>query len=606
MAQWQWKSPTGAWIDFSKKNNQLIDARESLPSMEKLFLICDVGEIWGSFENDNMKFRICDDHEEYATKIRRAPEPNDRPIYVVIEDHCQTILPYEAGCQLFDNDTNEPVCGPVQVISGTEEYKAIDGKLYQMIDGEERERHWTKTNISRWQIDKHTKTQFQWEFRTFRLDRMRNIVNEILSGDEISDDHKEELKEHFYEHFHPDIDQTEYGPYQFPDHLESFAKVTESDEDVGEEWSAILRELAELVREKFRLSLQNDPGDWIPFDAYTNVAIERARADGRPAVVIPAKGHVYTLIFDSGAGASGAPPTVLRPGRFEHFLESIEEQFARTTMQGLFAVLREHHIEPGEILLAQDTEEAVTRLCPPAILEQVQKYIRDMQTLQSATSARVQQFLPQLMEKFRECEVRMRPIANLVHRQLDPNVQSTAKQGLAPVPRTGSFEDMIKFIHKTQSWNMPGLKHGTCNICSSSDVPVLGGHCGSHVACLRCWTESLVRSDMHCPFCRQKVRSNQLKFVEQSSAKAAPQRSRPKKRKRSEQLVSTADILQRIHSDPLYKDVKLNTKKTTRSWFVIFLRSKLIKMGRCNSPKLRESGTKTLLTAIRDFKLLSN
>ena len=150
------------------------------------------------------------------------------------------------------------------------------------------------------------RTRYKWEFKgSFRWERMQMAVSKVAT--DLKGRQGSKLRRLMRE-FDPTEDATEYGPYQFPDYLCS----------VGEDALAI------AVQEKYHAE-SND--EWIAFGPMTNCRIEKARSDGRPMAMIQVRGHPYMIVFDSGSGASGSGPVVVRPMRYQKILESIEEQF---------------------------------------------------------------------------------------------------------------------------------------------------------------------------------------------------------------------------------------------------------------------------------------
>ena len=606
---WQWLY-AGRWIDCEPQNQKVLDEDERAPSMDRLYMTNGVGELWGCPSLNDMTFRVHGDDEEIPTKIRRGHSPGDLPLYYILTRGHQRYLPYEACRILFEEkNMQEGMCqvrprmeyAEVQV--GTETFVAKNGVLYQKLNNKLRKRRWAHSKMSRWEANKCNKCRYVWEFKgKFRYERMTDAVEEVAKNYKkygFDREARDYLRISFKQ-FDPTEDSTEYGPFQFPDFLQALAE--QSDDSNKTEW---IMKLAHCVQDVYS---KNNSDEWRRFDPFTNAAIEADREFGRPVSVFKSGDHVYVLLFDSGAGASGAPPVVLRPGRYERFLSSIEEQFARSCFSDLFELLREHSINPSTFLMSsinQDSfEEVVNVMCPASIRDRVRELMTRLNNPNSSVSMRIQNFLPALLDKFNECEIRLSANPNSTKVYLDPRVQETLKEdGLHSEKH--EFDDLIAYIYSTNSWHLDGVPSNglTCDICLDDTKPVLGGHCGSHRACLQCWVESMVQKDMQCPFCRQPVTEKVLKMAKAESEEAVV--TKGVKRKRQQSFDTMEEILDQIHQVKMYKDVTLGTRKTMRKWLTIFLRTSLIKLGRRNSPSINEEQPKTLSAAVRDFRLLT-
>ena len=99
-----------------------------------------------------------------------------------------------------------------------------------------------------------------------------------------------------FDSFNPSEDNTEYGPIQFPDYLNSIGMI----------------EVAFQVAEEFK---KIPDSGWTYFDPITNVRIEEARRQERPVIVLEAEGQKYMIVFDIGTGASGNSAVMIRPTR---------------------------------------------------------------------------------------------------------------------------------------------------------------------------------------------------------------------------------------------------------------------------------------------------
>ena len=69
-------------------------------------------------------------------------------------------------------------------------------------------------------------------------------------------------------------------------------------------------------------------------------------------VNIMVRGHQYVIVFDSGSGASGQPPVIIRPLRYERILTSIEENFGRARLKKLYNSLEEIGCNPRLFMMA--------------------------------------------------------------------------------------------------------------------------------------------------------------------------------------------------------------------------------------------------------------
>lgn len=570
---WQWYYE-GNWVPCTPENQAKLDQNESEPSLEPIVMHNPFGTISGRLEDNYMQFRMIGEQEDVRCFIRKGPKTNESPIYAIIERGLRRILPYDVGRKLFRNGV--PLKTRKEMSAGTEHYIAENGRLYKIHDGVPTPLNWEKTLWSKYNYDKKTKTRYTWEFKgAFRWERIRAAVSQLSSEMEDSS----ELEEAF-ESFDPELDVTEHGPYQFCDYL-------------------ISREQHELAIRVMDAYHANEPSEWICFDATTNAIIEMARAEGRPMAPIMVRGHQYVLVFDSGSGASGQPPIVIRPLRYERLLTSIEENVGRRQWRTLFEALEEVGCNPRMFMMAvMVNENAVERLIPPEARERIQNLLRNDSSGSLATA--LQNQLPPLLEKYKECDVRMSVNETLNQKPLEKPLKATLVTGLR-VPdhlrqHCDTFQQLIEHIYKNQAWDLGKGKH-TCDICSAKTV-VLSGHCGSAKACLKCWTESLHLNHMSCPFCRQEVDDAQLTLVTSVPKSATRQR---KKRKRRVEFSNAEDALKHIHQDKLYAHFKLDDNQPMRKWFTVLMRSGMLKNGQL--PRNMQA-KKTLRTALHEFNIL--
>mgnify|MGYP001181758696 CR=1 FL=1 len=569
---WQWHY-NGNWADCTPENSLKLTARAAQPSLEPITLTNPFGELVGRPEDGQMSFRMVGDTNYVQTAVRQGPaDAHESPMYAVIERSLRRILPYEAGRALFAD--GQPSKTRKEVTVGTEHYVAVRGRLYSRFNGELRRARWKRTNVTRREYEKRTATRFQWEFKgAFRWERMRAAVAQVSA--ELDDP---SVLEQAFDAFDPELDLTEHGPYQFGDFLVS----------------RDLHELAVRVMDAYHTA---EPTEWRAFDAVTNAMIEKGRQDGRPIAHIMVRGHQYALIFDSGSGASGQPPVVVRPLRYERILTAIEENFGRAQMRTLFDTLLELGVNPQLFIMAVMADVgAIDQYVPP----EARTRIRALLQRESASTA-LQEQLPPLLEKYKECDVRLSAVETLAPKPLQPAVKQTLVTGLR-VPdqlraHCESFGDLVSFIHKHQAWDVGAGNH-TCDICAAKTV-VLGGHCGSAKACLKCWVDSLQSTQMHCPFCRQEVCETQLTVV---TAAPAPAPRAPKKRKRRQEYANAEQALAQIRQDKMYAHYKLDDSQPMRKWFTVLMRTGMLKNGRL--PRNMQA-KKSLRTALQEFNILN-
>lgn len=569
---WQWYYD-GNWVECTPENQAKLTAKEAQPSLEPIVLTNPFGQLSGHLTDDHMHFHMIGDTEGLRTRVRKGPISNESSIYAVVERSLRHVIPYEAGRKLFKD--GRPYNTRKEVSVGTETYVAHRCRLYKKMDGKLVRVHWEKTNLSKHQYTKMTKTRFQWEFKgAFRWERIRAAVAQVSS--ELDDS---SVLDQAFRQFDPELDLTEHGPYQFGDYLVSRGH----------------HELAVRVMDAYHAA---EPTEWTHFDPIANAMIEKARSEGRPMAHIMVRGHQYVLVFDSGSGASGQPPVVIRPLRYERILTSIEENFGRAQMRTLFEELEKMGCNPRLFMIAMmsPNHDALEQFIPPESRER----IRDLMTQGSMATA-LQNQLPPLLEKYKECDVRLSLTEKLSPKPLEKAVKQTLMTGLR-VPEhlrqhCEHFSELIEHIHATQSWDLGKGMH-TCDICSSKTV-VLGGHCGSAKACLKCWVDSLHSTAMHCPFCRQEVNDAELTIVSTPPQRAPRKRN---KRKRKQEFASAEEALAQIHQDKLYAHYKLDDNQPMRKWFTVLMRTGMLKNGQL--PRNMQA-KKSLRTALHEFNILN-
>lgn len=570
---WQWYYAS-TWLPCTPENQLKLAKREQEPSVEPIRLTNDVGEIFGHPENDHMRFRLFGESREMRTFVRKGPKASDAPIYAVIHRSLREFLPYEAGRKLFRN--GKPYRVRKEISVGTEHYVVENGHLFRMVDGELAPMHWKRTDLSRAQLHTMTKTRYKWEFKgAFRLERMRNAVFDV--SEQLEDAETVQKLTEAFEQFDPNFDVTEHGPYQFNDFL-------------------VARGLHELSIKVMETYHANAPTDWVSFDAVTNARIEKARAEGRPMVNIMVRGHQYVIVFDSGSGASGQPPVVIRPLRYERILTSIEENYGRSQMKLLYDALLELGCDPRMFLMAAMTNEnSIDEFIPEEHRERIRSLVHG-----GSMGTALQNQLPPLLEKYKECEIRLSSQETVAPKPLESGIKKTLTTGLRVPKRMRkhcpSFENLIHHIHANQCWLL-GSGQQTCDLCSVKTTVL--NHCGSSNACLKCWVDSLQSDTMRCPFCRQKVDTAQLTVV---MDKPRRKKATVKKRKRERSFSSAEEVLQEIHKDSLYAHFKLEDSQPMRKWFTVLMRSGMLKNGQL--PRNMQA-KKSLRNALQEFSILN-
>jgi hypothetical protein len=570
---WQWYYAS-TWLTCTPENQLKLTKREQEPSVEPIRLSNDVGEIFGHPENDLLHFRLFGDDQDMRTFVRKGPKSGDAPIYAVIQRSLREFLPYDAGRKLFRN--GKPYRVRKEICIGTEHYVADNGHLFKMLDGEFVPVHWKRTDLSRAQLLNMTSTRYKWEFKgAFRLERMRAAVSKV--SEQMEDSETAQTLKDAFEQFDPNFDVTEHGPYQFNDFLVARG----------------LHELAIKVMETYHADA---PTNWQSFDAMTNARIEKARAEGRPMANIMVRGHQYVIIFDSGSGASGQPPVVIRPLRYERILTSIEENYGRSHIKLLYDALLELGCNPRIFLMAaMANENCIDEFIPEEHRERIRGLVRG-----GSMGTALQNQLPPLLEKYKECEIRLSSEERLKPKPLESIVKKTLTTGFR-VPEQlrehcPTFENMIHHIRNNQCWLL-GTGQQTCDLCSTKNVVL--NHCGTSKACLKCWVDSLYSDSMRCPFCRQEVDDAQLSIVTGvSKCKKAP----CKKRKRERSFSTAEEVLQEIHKDTLYAHFKLEDSQPMRKWFTVLMRRGMLKNGQL--PRNMQA-KKSLRSALQEFNILN-
>tara|TARA_B110001452_G_scaffold132975_1_gene110559 strand:- start:2254 stop:3849 length:1596 start_codon:yes stop_codon:yes gene_type:complete len=509
------------WIDCTAENSKLLSNRLKNPTLEPIFLQNDKGIIWGDPETQQMKFRLNDElGNAQNTALRIGIKETEEAIHVVeyinldndVESHI--LIPPKA--QELLSHINHPNSDRLDVKVGPDCLVAQNGNIYMKTAGNTLVRcRYGITNLSYSQFREMTRARFSWMFQgPFRTNRMHRAVRKL--GLTLPPDESLVLHDLFDRVFDPnDEEATEYGPFQFQDFLISREKFG----------------LATQLMDQFHTIAAED---WQPFSLVQNAKIEAHRKNNLPGVKLTIGGVVYMIVFDSGAGSSGSNAVLIRPSRYNKILTGIEEQFQEDSLRDLFAALTEIGFNPVDFVHNIDAEEMLTSEQKKTIiplLHKVQHPTRYMGT-------RIQQLMPTLLDKFKECNIKMSTEEAINEKKLCPKIFSTLYSGLSvPLGAHHTFKEMISFIHQQQSWIVPevGISIRQCDICLDSEMPCVLTHCGQNGACLKCWADSLIENNMTCMFCRQNVVSGSLKILVNTEVTPEPNLGlrRSKRRKKT-------------------------------------------------------------------------
>ena len=573
----------GEWVDFNPENDSKLNARFVQPSMSTMELNTEWGTLNGCPEGW-MTFCFHGDDEESKSCVRRTPK-NSEPSMIQIHDGpIKLILPPSESAKLFPG--NSPSINEVETTVGTEKFRAMDGKLYKFEEGIWIRKKFSRITMNSVEYTDTFSTRYSWEFKgPLRWERMCLSVSEMLmtlQGDELN-----QLESAFSEFECDDSEATDYGPWQFNDYLVSLGHTS----------------LAFKLMEKY----YEKECSWQSFDPMTNWRIEKARGDGRPMAMIRSGGHSYMLLFDNGTGASGGSPVLIRPSRYQKILESIEEQFEnqidsdrRHHLSRLFDILIQNEVAPRQFLLGSIMDpENVASSVPAHIRPQVAEVLSQMERSGQNLSTRIQQFMPALLDKFKECEVRLSMQENLNPKELSSDIFATLSTGMkVPEGWDVDFKEMVRFIDKHQTWKFSSPK-SVCDICGDRSCGLT--HCGNARACLKCWSSTLIRTSFNCPFCRGCVESGSLKLAKRATANRKRKRHETSCSSKSCSAMSVDDILATVRKDKLYKDISKDTSFAMRKWFVILLRRGLVNVHQ--RPK-NEQAAKNFSDALKIFKLI--
>jgi len=594
MKHWQYLHGS-SWVSCSDCNSRLLTARLAEPSLEPLYMTNSDGELWGSPEKRNMKFRIHHDSIEMVSSVRPSPPPNERTLHLVGLNLSKSVfLPFEACQALFEDRAEEPRPRWIRTVVsvGTEIYVAEFCQLWTKHGGEMIRLDWQQSTVSSDQFRTMTQTRYQWEFNgPFREERMRQAV--LITAAELESTEQRTLQRMFSQ-FDPDDDMTEHGSCQFNDFLCAHG----------------LSKLACQLMDNYHAIPLNG---WRPFDRATNSEIEKFRQHGHSNCVVDVRGQQYMLLFDSGGGDSGNPPVLIRPERYSRILDNIENEVRRSAVDELVNMLEEHDLDIDDILRTGVNEINGEGLSDIAAISTPEEKVRFINAVRRIThpeddiATRLQHFLPVLLEKYKEGEVRLSNREQLCPKRLCSHIATTLDTGLA-IPHNhrrfcANFQELIQFIQETQSWvwtDADDSQKSSCHICLMDDCHTLN-HCGSAKACLKCWVDTLVRTNMNCPFCRQKVQEGNLKRVTTQQTTNVLTAAPVRKKQRRKRFNSVDAVLDIIKQDKRYENTTLQTTVAARQWFTILVRCKIIELSQLN--KCDES-VHTLESVIQKFQVL--
>ena len=487
------------WHDCTAENSRLLSNRQKNPTLEPIFLQNDQGILWGNPETQRMKFRLNDDlNAAQNTALRIGINESEGPIHVVeyinLDNDMESHILIPPKAQRILTNIKRPNPERLDVNIGTDCLVAQNGNIYMKTASNTLVQcRFGITDLSHYQFNEITKARFSWVFQgPFRTNRMHRAVREL--GLTLPSDESLVLYDLFDRVFDPnDEEATEYGPFQFQDFLVSREKFGLST-SLMDKYHAIASE------------------DWQPFSLVQNAKIEAYRAKQSPGVNLTIGGVVYMIVFDSGAGSSGSNAVLIRPSRYNKILTNIEDQFKEDSLRDLFAALVVFDVNPVDFVHNADAEEMLTT-------EQKETIIPLLLKVQHPTrymGTRIQELMPALLDKFKECDIKMSTEETINEKKLCSKIFQTFYTGLSvPIAAHHSFEEMISFIHEQQSWIVPEVGNSVkrCDICLESEMPCVLTHCGQNGACLKCWADSLVENSFKCMFCRQKVISESLTIL---------------------------------------------------------------------------------------------
>lgn len=592
---WEWSYGTH-WVLFSDKNQQILDARENEPSMLPLRLLeGDNNQVLIEGRPEDSRFRVMKlavNGFTIKTTIRRTRATNDIPFFAIVTQQSASPLPYDVGKDLFEqkNGIWAPRYQKTTRVMGARTFIADEGRLYEQCNRCIKELVWREKDTTREEFEHVTQTSLRWEFKPpFRWQRMLEAVEKT----------RDPILIRTLEAFSPafPVQASAHGPLQFPDLLRH-TWLSTADERHKRRLGTAIDKLESIYND---LCKRDETNSWVPVDPVLNTFIERSRTDNNQAITLRMMGDFYTLLFDPGGGASGTNPVLLRPTRYPQLIQSMEDDTIQDLYEKTNRLCTTHGVceDTWSYLLECDEHlhSIVSEHFPTRVVPKVVEYIRTAQQLPERIATRRQSYMPVLLEKYKECEIRQvtspnrKPIT-----RLDRLVEATLATGLrVPSEIDATFRELMTFIDKHRSTKLNSITESTCSICQQQ-APLLGGHCGNATACLACWCTTLVQRNMRCGFCNQHVIEGQLKLCRDTECVETKVAKKPTKTVRK---MNINDIRQ--HIDQHLPNFDLNHTHRMEHWYRKLLQCNLITIHqRPRSPQKKKNFT----NALKEFRLL--
>lgn len=596
---WEWSYGT-QWVIFSDVNQHILNARELEPSMSLLRLIeGENGAVVIEGRPENTRFRtmlLTVAGMTTNTSIRRGRAHDDVPFFAVVSEQAAVPLTYDVGRDLFEEHAGiwMPRLAKTTRTMGARTFVADEGRLYEVYEQGVRELIWRRKDLTRSEFEHAMNTRMCWEFKpAFRWQRMHKAIRNT----------NDTFLLQALDSFSPQwpSDATAHGPLQFPDMIRELWRM---------ETNPTYKKSIETAMERLdsaytRLQNEDDSKPWTRFDPVMNASIERARKDGRNGLTFRLRQQYYMLLFEPGSGASGTTPVLLRPARYRRILQSMEDDVVQQVYEQTLTLCNTHGVDqntwsrflqPGDNLHSELARHFPTYAIPAAL-----QCIQNTHHMSERVVARQQTYMPALLEKYKECEIRQ-AVSDTPPPQtrLDRHVEATLQTGLCvPVHINESFDQLIQFIVEHRSTKLHTAHETSECILCHQETPLLGGHCGEAKACLACWCTSLAQRQMKCGFCNQTVAEGQLRLVAPASP-AAPSPAPPTKLPTVAKTRTTFDgIRQRLHAHS--PALNLNASYRMEHWYRKMLQCNLITIHQ--RPKHPQK-KKTLDDALQEFHLL--